>query len=114
MGALTKLELLRTAIALRRHELRYGKAPSELASLTPEFLNASPCDFMDGQPVRYRPGLNNSFTLYSVGEDMRDDGGNPDSRRSGSRRREFSWSGKDWVWPKVGVGSQIAKGPVAN
>src|SRR6266404_4374149 len=42
----------------------------------PAFLPMVPVDYMDGKPVKYRPGANHTFILYSVGE-----------RLAGRRRR---------------------------
>ena len=32
---------------------------------------------MDGQPLRYRRNADGTFLLYSIGENGKDDGGNP-------------------------------------
>jgi hypothetical protein len=57
---------------------------------------------MDGQPLRYRLEPNGSFTLYSVGEDGRDDEG---LARSDSTARHGAnaslWDGPHWVWPQA-------------
>jgi hypothetical protein len=103
MKNLTLHEMVKTAIALKRYELKHGKAPSELAALIPDFLPSLPCDFMDGQPLRYRSNPDGSFTLYSVGEDMRDDSGNssPEPAQRNPAQPASAWSGKDWVWPGI-------------
>jgi hypothetical protein len=68
--------------------------------LVPEFLPAVPVDPADGQPLRYRAAAAGGFTLYSVGEDGVDDGGNPTNRQPASG--SLYWQdGKDWVWPKA-------------
>jgi HEAT repeats len=67
--------ILITAIALERYRGKFGSYPNSLASLTPEFLKARLPDFMDGQPLRYRPTADGHFLLYSVGLDCVDDGG---------------------------------------
>jgi hypothetical protein len=67
--------ILITAIALERYRVKNGLYPQTLASLTPEFLKAPMPDFMDGQPLRYRPTSSGHFLLYSVGPDCVDDGG---------------------------------------
>jgi hypothetical protein len=92
----TRRRLTVTAIALERYKLRHGTPPSELAALVPQFLSAVPLDPMSGKPLRYR--LNTGgFVLYSVGEDGRDDDGDPSSP---SATNKFDlWAGKDAVWP---------------
>jgi hypothetical protein len=61
MKNLTLHEMVITAIALRRYELRHGKPPGSLALLVPDFLAAPPSDLMDGQPLRYRLNSEGSF-----------------------------------------------------
>ena len=43
----------------------------------PEFVPKVPLDPVDGQPLRYRRNADGTFLLYSVGENGKDDGGNP-------------------------------------
>jgi cell division protein FtsL len=73
----TERRILITAIALERYRGKHGAYPNSLAQLSPEFLKAVPLDFMDGQPLRYRPTADGHFLLYSVGLDCVDDGGKP-------------------------------------
>lgn len=51
---------------------------------------------MSAKPLRYRLNADGSFTLYSVGEDGRDDGGDPNSA-SGTNKFGL-WEGRDAVW----------------
>lgn len=71
----TERRILITAIALERYRGKHGSYPQKLAELAPEFLKMVPADFMDGQPLRYRPTDDGHFILYSVGQDCVDDGG---------------------------------------
>jgi hypothetical protein len=48
-----------------------------LASLAPQFLKTVPVDVMDGQPLRYRRLSDTNALLYSVGLNLKDDGGRP-------------------------------------
>jgi hypothetical protein len=64
-------------IALERYHGKYGAYPPTLDPLAPEFVKAVPLDFMDGQPLCYRPTNNGHFLLYSVGLDCVDDNGKP-------------------------------------
>jgi hypothetical protein len=98
--AQTTSELARTAIALKRHELRHGKLPCSLAALVPEFLPQPPIDYMDGQPLRYCLDSDVSFLLYSVGPDGRDDEGDTSPTRTlGTSNWSFQ-NGRDLVWPQ--------------
>ncbi|MCX6928911.1 MAG: hypothetical protein NT154_37725 [Verrucomicrobia bacterium] len=104
MKNLTLNQMVNAAIALKRHQLRHGRSPGTLAALVPEFLPETPMDFMDGQPLRYRLRTNGSFTLYSVGEDGVDDGG--DSTNLVVKKgvgKVGPWEASDWIWPQVAV-----------
>jgi len=85
-----------TALALQRFRLARGDYPASLTELRPDFLAAIPNDPFDGRPLRYRRVNNQEFSLYSIGFDRTDDGGNPATK--GSRRRTLL-DGKDIVWP---------------
>jgi hypothetical protein len=98
---LTFREMTTTAIALKRHQLRYGHWPANLAALVPEFLPGVPRDLMDGQPLRYRVRPAGSFLLYSVGEDGKDDGGNPVPAGDSTGPWDYRGEGRDWVWPQA-------------
>jgi hypothetical protein len=52
---------------------------------------------MSAKPLCYRLNADGTFTLYSVGEDGHDEGGDV---TSGSTTNKFDlWSGRDAVWP---------------
>jgi hypothetical protein len=108
---LTLHEMVVTAIAIKRYELKNGTAPADLAALVPEFLPAVPPDLMDGRPLRYRLEPGHGYTLYSVGEDGQDDGGSMVPSSGNSDYRPV-WDGKDLVWPHVATGAKTA--PIAN
>jgi len=96
--------MLITAIALERYRGKYGSYPNSLAPLTPEILKAVPVDFMDGQPLRYRPTADGHFLLYSVGPDCIDDGGkqqSPDAPRflTNNKGTYSVLTNVDIVWP---------------
>ena len=102
MKNLTLHEMVITAIALKRYELRHGRPPASLAALVPDFLPAPPSDLMDGQPLRYRLNSDGSFLLYSVGEDGQDGEGDPSTADSDKGwQNEPPWAGRDWVWPRA-------------
>ena len=69
------LSSAQTAVAIERYRLANGNAvPEQLRDLVPAFLAAVPMDPFDGNPLRYRRD-DTGYSLYSIGEDMRDDGG---------------------------------------
>ena len=101
----TQRSLVLCAIALKRHSLRHGKLPTTLDALVPEFLSSVPVDFMDGKPVKYRLGSDGSFTLYSIGEDGMDDGGDIFPVATYSWRD--LWKRRDYVWSAPATSAEI-------
>jgi len=86
-----------TAIAVERYRLRNGRPPPDLAALLPHFLTSTPLDLMNAKPLGYKLNADGRSTLYSIGEDGRDDGG--DAISPGATNNFDLWSGKDAVWP---------------
>jgi hypothetical protein len=73
--SLANLRLAKTAVALERfHGTHQNIYPDSLAELAPEFLPQIPKDPYDGQPLRYHK-TTTGYQLYSVGPNLRDDGG---------------------------------------
>lgn len=93
------------ATALKRHRLRHGRWPATLEELVPAFLPETPRDWLGGGLLRYRVETDDTFVLYSVGWDGRDEGG--DSRPA---RGESNWlfHGQDAVWPRPATPEQLA------
>jgi len=110
--------LIIAAVALERYRLRHGAYPQVLTALVPEFCNKTPVDFMDGQPLRYRPTEDGHFVLYSVGLDCIDNGGvmpqTQGRRRFLTLSRNAPGIGPDWlegtdiVWPRPASTSETA------
>ena len=102
-------EMMITAIALKRHQIKYGKYPPNLNSLVPEFISVVPHDSVDGKPLRYRLNTDGTFLLYSVGENSKDDGGSP-ALEKGIEGSNFNWLNPhalDWVWPQPATPEEI-------
>lgn len=95
----TRRELTRAAVALERHRRKHGAHPATLNQLAPEFFSAVPVDWMDGKPLRYRRAPGGTYTLWSVGEDFKDDGG--DAADTTTSRSRDIWDGRDVVWPRL-------------
>jgi len=68
------LRTARTALAVQRYRLAAGKLPDALADFVPAYLDAVPTDPFDGNELRYKK-LEPGFVVYSIGEDLSDDGG---------------------------------------
>jgi len=94
-------QMVLTVLGIQRYRLRTGRLPAQLSELVPEYLAALPHDFMDGKALRYRlrPG-DGDFLLYSVGEDGKDDGGDPVPQADKKSYRQI-WDGRDAVWPSA-------------
>lgn len=99
-------EIAVAAIALERFHLRHGEWPASLDALAPDFVEAVPRDWMDGQPLRYRRDPDHGFLLYSVGRDGRDDGG--DARPADGQTTTGWQVGRDLVWPRAATPEEIA------
>jgi hypothetical protein len=109
MAAETCRRVVITAIALKRFQLKQGHFPEKLSELTPEFLASVPLDPVDGQPLRYRSNTDGTFTLYSIGLNDKDDGGDP-SLGTGARSSFFYWQNPqalDLVWPQPATPEEV-------
>ena len=102
----TERSQLLCAIALKRYSLRNEKYPASLNDLVPEFLPSVPADYMEGKPMKYHLNGNGTFTLYSVGENGTDDGG--DNTPVDDSKSKNLWNRKDMVWPAPATPNEIA------
>ncbi len=84
----TRIDLCRVAIALELYRREHGNYPDTLTPLAPRYIDSLPPDLITNTPLHYRINADDTFTLYSIGIDMTDDGGLP-------VKRKF-WG--DWVW----------------
>jgi hypothetical protein len=91
------------AVALKRYQLRHGTWPADLKTLVPEFLSEVPRDPVDGLPLRYRVNPGGTFTLYSIGDDGVDNGGDA----SRSAMPAYWLHAHDWVWPQPATPGEI-------
>jgi hypothetical protein len=64
----------RTALAVERYRLAEGHLPQSLDDLAPAYIETVPGDPFDGRDMKYR-ALETGFVVYSVGEDLTDEGG---------------------------------------
>jgi hypothetical protein len=68
-------DLSMVALALAAHKAEKGKYPDKLAELAPGILKQIPKDFFSGgKDFIYKPTAT-GYVLYSVGENLTDDGG---------------------------------------
>ncbi|MHC4211869.1 MAG: hypothetical protein ACYSWP_00715 [Planctomycetota bacterium] len=68
------LDAARVAIVVEQYRLANGKLPDILDDLVPNFIESVPIDPFDGKPLKYKI-LDPGFVIYSIGEDLGDDGG---------------------------------------
>lgn len=92
-------ELTVAALAVERFRRKHGRAPASLSDLVPVFLPAVPVDWMDGKPLRYRLNPDGAYTLWSIGEDLKDDGGDGSDAAPATRTTDI-WDRKDALWPR--------------
>jgi len=83
-----------TACALERYFLAKKAYPENLEVLVPAYLARVPLDMMTGKPMAYRRESTQSYTLYSVGRNLVDEGGRVALNKNGSVDADQG----DWVW----------------
>lgn len=66
--------LARLAVALAGYRAEHGAYPRKLSGLEPKWLKTVPKDICSGKDFIYKPS-GRAYVLYSVGPNMRDDGG---------------------------------------
>ena len=74
MGDQSRAELgvTRIMLAMKAFKLDNGRLPQTLDELAPNYLDAVPLDCYEGKPLRWNPAKK---LIYSVGKDLKDDGG---------------------------------------
>ncbi len=88
------IEITKAGIALEEYYLKHKEYPESLEQLVPEYVAAVPVDRYDGKPLRYQRLGKASYRLYSVGPNLKDDGG--------VRGQDKTHADGDLVW-EVGV-----------
>jgi hypothetical protein len=64
----------RMAVAVERYRRDRGHVPGALSDLVPQYVSDVPVDPFSGRPLLFRAGAD-AYTIYSVGPNHRDDGG---------------------------------------
>jgi hypothetical protein len=82
-----RIRTTQTAIAIERFRRAHsGNLPGDLSDLVPTYIALLPRDPFDGQPLRFKR-LASGYVVYSVGSDLRDDGGSEgDPKKPGSAK----------------------------
>jgi len=80
-----------TALAVERYRLAEGHLPESLEDLVPAYMEVVPKDPFDGRRLRYFT-RENGFVVYSVGDDLTDNGGaEQDSNKRDRRGKPLPW-----------------------
>jgi hypothetical protein len=90
----TRVDQFRIACALERFRLSHGEYPQTLEALVPGLIKILPDDVTTGGRLKYHRNENGTFSLYSVGWNMKDDLG----KIASGDDMAFLTQG-DWVWP---------------
>jgi len=69
-------------VAMWRYRLHHGAFPDQLDLLAPEFIPAVPIDPFTGKSMTLHRTAGGKVVIYSLGPDLKDDGGNPWDRRA--------------------------------
>lgn len=74
-----KIDLVRLVAALHQYRAENGSFPVRLRQLVPDYLDAVPVDRFSqkGEPLQYKNHAGRGYTVYSIGLDLRDQGGVP-------------------------------------
>ena len=92
------LDQAKIVAALERYRLAKGNYPPTLAELVPAYLAKLPGDMFHDRGLVYRPD-GDSFTLYSTGFNLEDDGG--EFVLSHGKDISIEFDKGDWPWPSV-------------
>ncbi len=90
----TVLDQAAIACALERYRHTNGSFPETLEALTPGLMKAVSRDIIGGEPLHYRRTDNGQYLLYSVGWNVKDDGGQVGVGKKG----QWDIQEGDWVW----------------
>ncbi|MHB8523588.1 MAG: hypothetical protein ACYDH9_22920 [Limisphaerales bacterium] len=84
------------ACALERYRQAQGRFPETLDPLAPRFIDKLPSDVITGQLLTYRRTDDGRFVLYSIGWNLKDDGGQVGLSKGTRPGADISKG--DWVW----------------
>jgi hypothetical protein len=92
-----KMAVAALGLALERYRQAHGDYPADLAGLTPDFIPVVPRDLFSEKPLRYERSARGAI-LYSVGVNLRDDGGVQDSDTD---KDDIAWRAGDYEPPAL-------------
>jgi hypothetical protein len=83
------LDLMQIGILVEQHHARTGSYPETLDAIVPELGGSLPVDPFTGKPYQYQPS-DDGFLLYSIGQNLIDDGGTHEFRSG-----DIVWRGEE-------------------
>ena len=83
--------------AFERHRIKHSSYPRSLESLDPSFLPNAVVDPFTGKNLLFTKRPDGSSLIYSVGPDLKDNGGEPMAAPSESKS-ENKGKGGDLIW----------------
>lgn len=72
---IASLRATRVVLAICCFKVERSRVPSGPAELVPDFLPEWPLDSFDGKPLRWRTDPDGGWAIYSIGENLVDEGG---------------------------------------
>jgi hypothetical protein len=96
----------RMAVAVERYRRDRGNVPRALSDLVPHYVSDVPVDPFSGHPLLFRAGAD-AYTIYSVGPNQKDDGGDLTSELRATVQR--GWGRRVIRGADVGVRVLITK-----
>jgi len=90
LRGMAHVRVARTVLAIQRYQLAAGKLPEVLEDLVPTYLEAVPMDPFDGRELRYEK-LGVGFVVYSIGQDLHDNGGREQPPQNNRRAGDSDW-----------------------
>ncbi len=94
-----QLDENRIVCGLERYRLAHGAYPEKLEALVPACIDELPHEVMNGEPYHYQLNADGTFLLYSVGWNLKDDGGKLIFKQNGTNMIDYE--NGDWVWPMM-------------
>ena len=79
------------ACALELHRRAAGKYPETLDRLVPTYLSHLPIDPCGGESFRYGLEKDGNYFLYSIGENLKDDGGRTQQHQDDTGMPDWRW-----------------------
>lgn len=98
--AQSTFDLALVAMALEKYHLKHQDYPETLSVLVPDFAPSLPLDILSKAPFKYERQSKDAFRLWSLGWNLKDDGG-VIVRNSKAPDATIKWEEGDWTWPQV-------------